>query len=67
MGAFVTLFLEYLPQLVKAAQTFPDIIRFIQRTKATLSTTQEWSFADQNKYDQEVDRITSLPHWQPED
>lgn len=66
MTALISIFLDYLPQLVQAAKTIPEIIGFIQRTKATLETTQEWGPTEQAAYDREVETITSQPHWQPQ-
>lgn len=66
MIALIPIFLQYLPQLVKAAQSIPELIGYIQRTKATLSTTGEWTPEQQAEYDKHVEEITSQPHWQPE-
>lgn len=63
----VAIFLQYLPQLVQAAKTIPEIIGFIQRTKATLETTEEWTAAEQAAYDREVETITSQPHWKSDE
>lgn len=51
MSAIISLFITYLPVLVKAAGTVPEIIRFIRRTQEILKQSKEWTPAEQEAFD----------------
>ena len=61
----ITIFMDNLPYLIKAAKTAPEIIGFIQRTQKTLEQTEEWSEGDQAEFDRQLETVTSQPHWKP--
>jgi hypothetical protein len=67
MGILISTFLEYLPILVKAAKSVPEIVGFIQRTQKTLSEDAEWTAADQARFDAQVESITSQEHWRTDE
>ena len=64
MGALIPIFLQYLPSLIKAAQSVPEIIGFIKRTQDTLRQSKEWTAAEQAQFDKDVESVMSKPHWQ---
>lgn len=66
MTEIIALFIKYLPVLVKAAGTVPEIVSFIRRTQEILKQSKEWTPAEQAKFDADVEAITSQEHWKPE-
>lgn len=66
MSEIISLFMTYLPVLVKAAGTVPEIIAFIHRTQAILKQSEEWTPEQQAAFDAQVEEITSQEQWKPE-
>lgn len=62
----LTLFMEFLPILVKAAQSAPKVIGYIQKTRDHLKETGEWDDKAEAEFNRYKDQLTSQPHWQPE-
>lgn len=67
MTAIISLFMTYLPVLVKAAGTVPEIIGFIRRTQEILKQDSEWTVEQQMKFDEQVESITSQEHWKTDE
>lgn len=65
MKAIIDLFLRYLPQLVQAGKSIPDIRAFIEETKETLKQDTEWTPAIEAEFLRKVETVTSAPHWKP--
>lgn len=67
MTAIISLFMTYLPVLVKAASTVPEIIGFILRTQEILKQDKEWTADQQAQFDKDVETITSQEHWKTDE
>lgn len=63
----VPLFIEFLPLLVKAAKSVPEVITFIQKTRERFKQDKEWDAAAEEAFNRYKDEITSAPHWKSED
>lgn len=66
MGTIISTFMEYLPTLLKAAQTVPQLMEYVNHQKATLQTTAEWTPEQEAEFNKRLEEVTSQPHWQPE-
>lgn len=66
MGTIISLFLNYLPILVNAAKSAPEIVTYIKETKAELSQTAEWTPEQEALFDRHVEEVTSQPWWTAE-
>lgn len=62
----LTLFMEFLPILVKAAQSAPKVVSYIQKTREHFKETKEWDDAAEAEFNRYKDQLTSQPHWKPE-
>lgn len=67
MTAIISLFMAYLPVLVKAAGTVPEIIGFIRRTQEILKQDKEWTVDQQVEFDKHVEELTSQEHWKTDE
>jgi hypothetical protein len=67
MGMAIALFLQYLPQLIQAAKSVPDVVDYIKKTHEHLKQSEEWTEEQEAQFDRHLEEVTSQPWWQPED
>ncbi len=62
------LLLQFLPYLFQAAQSVPEILDFINRTRANLQQKDQWSQQLEDSYTQELQDLKDNPPpwWKPE-
>lgn len=66
MKTVIDLFLKYLPQLVQAGKSIPDITKYVGELKETLKQDAEWTPQIEADFLAKVENVTSAPHWKPE-
>lgn len=66
MGSIISTFMEYLPTLLNAAKTVPQVLEYVNQQKATLQTTAEWTPGQEAEFNKRLEEVTAQPHWQPE-
>lgn len=66
MAALISIFIQYLPMLVKAAGAVPEVLGFIKRTHEVLKQSKEWASEQQAEFDKDMDEVTSEEQWKPE-
>lgn len=65
MTALIPLFIKFLPYLVQAAASVPEITTFIASFHKHLSQSTAWTPAEQDAFDQETADLKSDPYWKP--
>lgn len=65
MQALIPLFIQFLPYLVKAAGSVPEIISFISQAHTHLSQSAMWTDTEQEAFDQQTTALRSDPYWKP--
>lgn len=64
--AIIGIIVEYLPVLMKAVKSVPEVMDFVKRVQEHLKQTKEWSAEQEAEFDRRLEEVTSKPHWQPE-
>ena len=66
MGALIGIIVSYLPALLQAAKSVPDVLEFVKKVQSHLKQTKEWTEAQEREFDARLEEVTSKPHWRPE-
>lgn len=66
MTALIGLIVSYLPALLKAAQSVPEVLEFVKKVQSHLKQTNEWTPEQAAAFDKRLEEVTSQEHWQPE-
>lgn len=66
MTAIIGIIINYLPVLIKAAKSVPEVIGFIKGVQEHLKQTKEWTPEQEAEFNAKLEALTSQPHWQPE-
>jgi hypothetical protein len=67
MSAIIAIIIKYLPYLVDAGKTIPQIITFIAELRAIFSRTKTWTPEQEAKFDADTEALRSDPAWQVTD
>ena len=67
MTAILALVLKYLPYLVQAAGSIPEITGFIQSLRDIFKRDKTWTKEQESEFDASIEALRSDPAWQPED
>ena len=64
MSDVIKLFIQYLPYLLKATGVIPEIMEYLQKTKAALAQSNEWDQATEDAFNKELaDLVSNPPPW----
>jgi hypothetical protein len=63
MGAIIAIIIQYLPYLVDATKTVPQIITFISELRAIFARTKSWTPEQEAAFDASVESLRSDPAW----
>lgn len=66
MTAILGIVLKYLPYLVQAAGSIPEITGFIANLQAIFKRDKTWTPEQEAEFDASVEALKSDPYWQPE-
>lgn len=66
MTALAEVFLKYLPYLIQASSSIPEIITFISNIHAIFQRTKMWTPEQEKEFDDSVEALKSDPYWKPE-
>lgn len=66
MTALIGIIVTWLPTILKAAQSVPEIVNFVKAVQSHLKQTKEWTPEQEAEFDKRLEEVTSQPHWQPE-
>lgn len=58
--------IKYLPWLLKAGQTVPEVIAFVNQIKADFEQKGEWTPAADQLYRDSLDALAADPDFQPD-
>ena len=67
MTAILGLVLKYLPYLVQASQSIPEITGFIGALRNVFKREKVWTPDQEKQFDAEVEALRNDPYWTPED
>lgn len=67
MGAIIQLILKFLPYLVDAGKSIPQIITFIAQLRAIFARTKSWTPEQEAAFDASVEALRDDPAWQVTD
>lgn len=67
MTAIVTLALKYLPYLVQASKSVPEITAFISSLQGIFKREKVWSPEQEKEFDDSVEALKNDPYWESED
>ena len=67
MTAIVGLVLKYLPYLIQASQSIPEITGFISSLRNIFKRDKIWTPEQEAEFDASVEALRNDPAWQPED
>lgn len=67
MTAILTLVLKYLPYLVQAASTIPEITGFLSSLQAIFKRDKVWTPEQEAEFDASVEALRNDPYWKPEE
>ena len=67
MNAIIALVLKYIPYLVQAAGSIPEITGFISGLRNIFSRNKVWTSEQEAAFDASVEELRSDPAWQPEE
>ena len=67
MTAILALVLKYLPILVQAAGSIPEITGFISGLKNIFKRDKIWTEAEEAQFDAETQALRNDPAWQVQD
>lgn len=56
---------KYLPLLLKAVATMPELMSYVERMREYYSQTTEWTPEQEAAFDARVEAVTSKEHWNP--
>ena len=66
MTAIVGIVLEYLPYLIQASQSIPEITGFISSLRNIFKRDKIWTPEQEAEFDASVEALRNDPAWQPE-
>ena len=66
MTALIGIIISYLPTLIKAAKSVPDVMEFIKKVQSHLKQTNEWTANQEEEFNKRLEEVTSQEHWKPE-
>lgn len=52
--------------LLTAINAAGELIRFIQKSRATLQQSAEWTPEQEAAFDEKITKALAEPHWQPD-
>lgn len=66
MTAIVGLVLKYLPYLIQASQSIPEITGFISSIRNIFKRDKVWTPEQEKEFDDSIEALKSDPYWTPE-
>jgi len=66
MTAILALVLKYIPYLVQAAGSIPEITGFIASLRAIFAREKVWTKEQEEAFDASVEELRNDPSWKPE-
>ena len=67
MGAIIAIVLQFLPYLVDAGKSVPQIITFISELRAIFARTKAWTPEQEKAFDDSVEALRADPYWKSTD
>lgn len=67
MTAIVALLLKYIPYLIQASSSVPQVIEFVNEMKQIFTREKIWTPEEEAAFDAKVESHTSDPAWQIND
>ena len=67
MGAILAIVLQFLPYLVDAGKSIPQIITFISELRAIFARTKSWTPEQEQAFDASVEELRNDPAWKVTD
>jgi hypothetical protein len=68
MTAALALFLQYLPYLIQAGGSVPELISYVTKVREHYRQTGEWTKEQDDAFSKEIDDLINNPppEWRPE-
>lgn len=66
MGAIIGIIVQFLPYLIKAGQSVPEVIDFVKHVQEHLKQTKEWTPEQEAEFNSRLEAVTGKAHWQPD-
>lgn len=67
MAAIIPIILKYLPYLIQASQSIPEITGFIANLQAIFKRDKSWTPDQEAEFDAQTEAMRSDPAWQVND
>lgn len=67
MMALIPIILKFLPYIVDAGKTIPQLITFLSEIRKVASRDKLWTPEQEATFDAKVESVTSSPAWQLKD
>ena len=67
MTAILALIIQFLPYLVQAAKTIPEIVDFVQQLRTIFARTTTWTPEAEAAFDASLETMRSDPAWKSQD
>lgn len=67
MTSIVALVLKYLPYLIQASASIPEITGFVANLKAIFQRDKVWTDEQEKEFDAQTEAMRSAPEWQVTD
>jgi hypothetical protein len=67
MAAIIPIILKYLPYLIQASQSIPEITGFIASLQAIFKRDKSWTPEQEAEFDAQTEAMRSDPAWQVND
>lgn len=63
MSAIIAVVIKYLPYLVQASKSVPEIITFISNIRAIFARTKTWTPEEEKAFDDALENLKNDPYW----
>ena len=66
MSSIISLVIKYLPYLVQASKSVPEVITFISNIRAIFARTKTWTPEEEAAFDASLEDLKTDPYWKSE-
>jgi hypothetical protein len=63
MTAIIAIILQYLPYIVEASKSIPQLVTFIAELRAIFARTKAWTPEQEAAFDASIEPLRNLPYW----
>lgn len=67
MSSIVSIVIKYLPYLVQASKSVPEIVTFIANIRAIFARTKTWTPEQEKAFDDSLEDLKNDPYWKSEE